>query len=233
MKMEHWLKEKTFDGYYCRVSSDDGTQTLLTQENIAMAVIEKNEFDFKIYKDEGTGTNTNRDDYQLLLSDIKLGNMRRLYVERMDRLNRSFYEGIEILRLCEETNTIIYSIEEGFTSEGNFSKIMAAMLFGAAEIGKKAIATAQAEWYKQAKIRGGGKVLEQSGPRNRIHSVLTKKTLDEIRHLHLANVAPKYIYSVLQISRASFYDGLDILGLIPWGSKRNKSGKKKPALVEE
>lgn len=78
-------------GIYCRQSVDKKDSiSVETQEQECRAKLRKGENDVMVYSDRGySGKNTNRPDFQRLMSDVRAGRLSKVIVYRIDRMSRS------------------------------------------------------------------------------------------------------------------------------------------------
>lgn len=76
---------------YCRQSVDKKDSiSIETQEQECRAKLRKGETDVSVYIDRGySGKNTNRPDFQRLMSDVESGRVGKIIVYKLDRMSRS------------------------------------------------------------------------------------------------------------------------------------------------
>lgn len=79
----------------------------------------------KKYEDAGfSGKNLKRPAVKELLNDIKLGLIDVVVVYKIDRLSRSLYDFVGLLKLFEETKSTFVSVTQNFSTEGAMGKFM-------------------------------------------------------------------------------------------------------------
>ncbi len=99
---------------YLRVSTEKQDESL--QLHAIKRILPYDEFNsVKIYKDFGlTGTNTNRPDYQRLLTDITEGKVEKLICYEFSRLWRDLEEQNRMFKRLKVLNIKLQSATEGF-----------------------------------------------------------------------------------------------------------------------
>jgi len=106
-------------GIYLRVSTDmqakDG-ESLAEQEATCQAYCNFRNIPIaNIYREEGkSGKDTNRPQFQKMIRDCKLGNIDTIIVKKVDRLSRSLIDFEKTIKLFEEQNINLISIQENF-----------------------------------------------------------------------------------------------------------------------
>lgn len=122
-------------GVYLRVSSDDQTHdsqrsevdAWLAREGIDPAKVEW-------YADTESGRKASRPDYDRLERDIAAGLRRTIVVWKLDRMARDMFEGLDTLHRWLKSKLRVVSVTQNFDLSGTTGKIVAAVLFGVAEL---------------------------------------------------------------------------------------------------
>ena len=140
---------------YVRVSSDD--QTHAAQEEIINKWLESSGFDparIEWYRDVESGKVFRREGMDRLEKDIFDGKVKTLVVYKLDRISRNMLDGMNfVARLCDKGCRVV-SVTEGVDVTGTMGRMMAAMLFGFAEMELKYRAERQAAGIAVAKRKG-------------------------------------------------------------------------------
>lgn len=125
---------------YCRKSVDKADSTSIeTQIEFCKRQILLGE-DYKVYTDRGySGGNTNRPDFQRLMSDVECGKITDVVVYRIDRISRSVLDFANIYRFFEEHNTAFISATEQFDTSTPMGKAMLQIIMVFAELERKTI----------------------------------------------------------------------------------------------
>ncbi len=119
---------------YLRVSS--GGQSLETQNDACVrAATARNQRIARIYAEVQGGDARRRPELKRLLSDVRTGRVRTLYVYRLDRLSRGGIAPMfDIVRELDYWNVELVSIADGVHIGGTTRDIVLAVLAGAAQL---------------------------------------------------------------------------------------------------
>jgi DNA invertase Pin-like site-specific DNA recombinase len=101
---------------YGRVSTDDQNPDL-QDEALKRAGLDSSH----IFFDVESGTQNNRREYQKLIRKIIDGQVKKITVNRIDRLGRDHYELIYFFKLVEDHNVELVSLCEPFVKDWNKS----------------------------------------------------------------------------------------------------------------
>ena len=125
---------------YCRKSVDKVDSTSIeTQIDFCKRLITPDE-SFEVYSDRGySGSNTNRPDFQRLMSDVEQGAVSRVIVYRIDRISRSVLDFANIYGQLEENNVEFVSATEQFDTSTPMGKAMLQIIMVFAELERKTI----------------------------------------------------------------------------------------------
>ena len=81
--------------------------------------------DLSVYLDRGySGKNTQRPDFQRLLSDVKAGKIQKLYVYRLDRFSRSVADFGKLWEILRAHQVEFVSINENFDTSTPMGRAM-------------------------------------------------------------------------------------------------------------
>jgi len=126
-------------GAYVRVSSKSQTAAM-QRDAIHRAATARGESVAHWYEDKITGETMQRPDLERLRADVRQGNVRKLYVWRLDRLTRS---GIrDTLAVIDEFNRHgceLATLADGFDVSGPAAEVVLSVLAWAAKIERLAI----------------------------------------------------------------------------------------------
>ncbi|MCM1166031.1 MAG: recombinase family protein [Lachnospiraceae bacterium] len=125
---------------YCRKSVDKVDSTSIeTQIDFCKRLITPDE-GFEVYSDRGySGSNTNRPNFQRLMSDVERGAVSKVIVYRLDRISRSVIDFANIYGKLEENNVGFYSATEQFDTSTPMGKAMLQIIMVFAELERKTI----------------------------------------------------------------------------------------------
>jgi DNA invertase Pin-like site-specific DNA recombinase len=110
--------------------------------------------DVRWYVDHDTGDHLNRPGFEQLQRDIFLGEIGAVVVWKLDRLSRTVRDGLATL--CEwcDRGLRIVSVTQQIDFNGTIGKMIAAVLFGVAEMEQQTRRERQAAGIAVAKERG-------------------------------------------------------------------------------
>ena len=101
---------------YCRQSVDKKDSiSIETQEQECRARLRDGETDVEVYSDRGySGKNTNRPDFQRLMSDVEAGKVHKIIVYKIDRMSRSVLDFELTYRELKQHHVDFVSATEDF-----------------------------------------------------------------------------------------------------------------------
>ena len=126
-------------GIYLRVSTDmqakDG-ESLAEQEATCQAYCNFRNIPIaNIYREEGkSGKDTNRPQFQKMIRDCKLGNTDTIIVKKVDRLSRSLIDFEKTIKLFEEQNINLISIQENFDTSSAIGRAVIRIILTFAQL---------------------------------------------------------------------------------------------------
>lgn len=125
---------------YCRKSVERVDSTSIeTQKEFCKRLLLPDE-KFEVYSDRGySGGNTNRPDFQRLMSDVEQGTVSRVIVYRIDRISRSVLDFATIYGKLEQHNVEFVSATEQFDTSTPMGKAMLQIIMVFAELERKTI----------------------------------------------------------------------------------------------
>jgi DNA invertase Pin-like site-specific DNA recombinase len=140
---------------YLRVSADDQKhdsqraelRQWLERQGIDLARVEW-------YVDTETGRKIDRPDFDRLQADIDVGKRRTVVVYKLDRIARDMHDGMEVLGRWCKAGVRVVSVTQQIDVSGTVGKIVAAVLFGVAELEWSDRRDRQAAGIAVAKSRG-------------------------------------------------------------------------------
>ncbi|MDE7399828.1 MAG: recombinase family protein [Oscillospiraceae bacterium] len=124
---------------YCRKSVERVDSTSIeTQIEFCKRLLPDEKFE--VYTDRGySGGNTNRPDFQRLMSDVEQGAVSRVIVYRIDRISRSVLDFATIYGKLEQHNVEFVSATEQFDTSTPMGKAMLQIIMVFAELERKTI----------------------------------------------------------------------------------------------
>ncbi len=144
---------------YLRVSSEDQNpesqradiQRWLDQNGITSA---------RWFEDKETGRNLNRPEYQKLSKQVRQGKIKTVVCWKLDRLSRSFKDGVRLIADWSERDVRIVSATQPIDLSGIMGQLFATVYFALAEMELNHLRERQAAGIAVAKAEGkykGGK----------------------------------------------------------------------------
>ncbi len=106
------------------------------------------------YVDQSTGDNLRRPDFERLQRDIFNGEIQTVVVWRLDRLSRTIRDGLAVLCDWCDKGLRIVSVTQQIDLNGTVGKMIAAVLFGIAEMEQEDRRERQRAGIEAAKARG-------------------------------------------------------------------------------
>jgi len=108
----------------------------------------------KWYVDQASGDNLDRPEFERLQRDIFAGEVGTVVIWRLDRLSRSIRDGLAVLCDWADKSLRIVSTSQQIDFNGTVGKMIAAVLFGVAEMEQEARRERQAAGIAVAKQNG-------------------------------------------------------------------------------
>lgn len=128
-----------FYALYVRVSSEDQATSkegsLVSQEQRLkeyLSYYQKLE-PYVVYKDEGTGKNTNRPKYQSLMDDIRNNRVIAVLCTELSRISRSVIDFYQFMNLCKEYNVDFISLKDKFDTTSAHGKLIVSFFISLAQ----------------------------------------------------------------------------------------------------
>lgn len=153
---------------YIRVSTREQAEegySIGEQEDRLIKYCEAMEWDvIKVYIDPGfTGSNIERPAMQEMIKEIEKGNTDIVLVDKLDRLSRSQYDTLYLIRKVFTENDVAFvSRAESFDTSSSFGRAMVGILSVFAELERERIKERMSEGLegraKEGKFHGGGNV---------------------------------------------------------------------------
>src|SRR5580658_198947 len=97
-------------GIYLRVSTQDQDTSMQRSDLIQYG--QARNWDFEIYEDKATGTNTQRHEFQKMLRDAKARKFDTLLIWKFDRFARSLTDLVVNLQLLTELGITFISLKD-------------------------------------------------------------------------------------------------------------------------
>ena len=99
----------------------------------------KNGEQYKIYRDQKSGKDTNREQFQDMMEDIKDGMIDTVIVYKIDRISRSVYDFGNIMSEFEKYKVEFVSVNEKFDTSTPMGQAMLQIVMVFAELERKTI----------------------------------------------------------------------------------------------
>lgn len=110
--------------------------------------------DVRWYVDHDTGDNLDRPDFERLQRDVFMGEIEAVAVYKLDRLSRTIRDGLNTLCDWCDRGLRVVSVTQQIDFNGTIGKMIAAVLFGVAEMEQQTRRERQAAGIAVAKQRG-------------------------------------------------------------------------------
>ncbi len=152
----------------------------------------------RVYEDKLSGKDTNRPQFQLMMSNLRKGDI--VNVHSLDRVGRNTKDILEIVETIKDTGATIKFHKESLTFDGSksdlYSDLMLTILSGFAQFERNIILERQREGIAIAKANGkykGGKQKFESSDK------------EEIKRLVINGVSIAQISREMDCSRTTIY----------------------------
>ncbi len=153
-----------FIALYARQSvQKERSVSIETQLSFCASLIKPDEKDFQVKKfsDKGySGKNTNRPDFQRLMTEVKRGNVKKIIVYKLDRISRSLIDFADMLKIFKKHGVEFVSSCEMFDTSSPYGEMIMKLLMVFAEFERESIAERVRDAYKKRSSLGlytGGK----------------------------------------------------------------------------
>lgn len=152
----------------------------------------------RLYEDKLSGKDTNRPEFQLMMSNLRSGDV--INVHSLDRVGRNTKDILEIVKTVKDKNCLIHFHKENLKFDGSksdlYSDLMLTILAGFSEFERNIILERQREGIAIAKAKGVYK-----GRRKK----LTEEQLNEMKMDFNVGVAKTEIAKKYGVTRAYVY----------------------------
>lgn len=139
---------------YMRISKEE-QEISLQKEAILKFLQYKGISDYVIYQDEGyTGSNKKRPGFKSMLLALNEPNIASLVVWKLDRLSRSLYDLVGLIRSLDEKNIAFMSVTENLDMSTPIGKMMIHTLAMFAEFERNVLIERTNAGIKSAKAKG-------------------------------------------------------------------------------
>lgn len=110
--------------------------------------------DLQVYKDRGfSGKNTQRPDFQRLMNDIRLGQIEKLYVYRLDRFSRSVADFGRLWETLQANRVEFVSVNENFDTTSPMGRAMLHIIMVFAQLERETTAErVKDNYYRRASL---------------------------------------------------------------------------------
>lgn len=142
------------DAIYARQSIDK-KDSISIESQIEFCKYETRGGEYKVYKDKGySGKNTDRPQFQELLSDIKDGKINRVIAYKLDRISRSILDFAEMMQMFEQYKVEFISSTEKFDTSTPMGRAMLNICIVFAQLERETIQKRVTDSYKVRSKRG-------------------------------------------------------------------------------
>lgn len=126
---------------YARQSVDKGEQSLSIGSQIEECKKRLgSSADFEVYQDRGfTGANTNRPEFQKMLTDIKNGRIEKVIIWKLDRISRSLLDFAKIIEVFNTYNVSFDSVIDNFDTSTPMGRAMLSIVMVFAQLERETI----------------------------------------------------------------------------------------------
>ena len=137
---------------YCRVSSEG--QELEQQIQACIKFCEFKGFEYKIFKDVGSGKNMERKDFQEMLTRIRLKEFAGIVVFRFDRIGRNAREVVTLFEELEHKGIEVYSLNENIDTTNPIGRAVRDIIIRLAQLERENISVATKQRLQALKNLG-------------------------------------------------------------------------------
>lgn len=199
------------DLIYARQSVDK-EDSISIESQIELCMREVGNYPHKVFRDKGySGKNTERPDFQEMMTTIRNGGIRRIVVYRLDRISRSVLDFANVINELQKYGVEFVSITERFDTSTPIGKAMLMIVMVFAQLERETIQQRVIDAYRSRSRKGfymGGRIpygfeLEQI-TMDGIRTCMYKPIPEQI------NIV-KLIYQLYATPQASFADVIKYL----------------------
>ncbi|PYG86652.1 DNA invertase Pin-like site-specific DNA recombinase [Ruminiclostridium sufflavum DSM 19573] len=127
------------DAVYARQSVDK-KDSISIESQIEFCKKEIANTDYKIYTDKGySGANTNRPAFEEMINDVKMGNIERVVVYKLDRISRSLLDFAHIIEVFNKYKVEFISQTEKFDTSTSIGRAMLSIVMVFAQLERETI----------------------------------------------------------------------------------------------
>lgn len=210
------------DFIYARQSIDK-EDSISIESRIELCLRESTSKDNKVFKDKGySGKNTDRPDFQQMMSEIRRGGVSKVIVYRLDRISRSVLDFAGLINEFPKYGVEFISVTERFDTSTPIGKAMLMIVMIFAQLERETIQQRVVDAYKSRSRKGfymGGRIPYgfelESTVIDGIKTSMYKLIPEEIDVV-------KLIYSLYEEPQTSLYDIIKYLHIY---NIRNRNGK--------
>ena len=152
------------------------------------------------FEDKKSGDNIERPAFEAMQKAIANGEVQTVIVYKLDRISRKITHGLSVLHDWLGDGIRVVSVTQDFDFSGSTGKLVAALLFGVAEMEQEARRERQQEGIEEAKRKG---VYKKNGERREGHRKITPKLVANLYHQE--NMSAAKIAADLRIGRSTVY----------------------------
>lgn len=108
---------------------------------------------YKVYSDKGfSGKNTERPAFTKMMNDVSAGKIDRIIVYKLDRLSRSLFDFVNLMKFFDSAGVVFLSAEESFDTSGEMGRAMLGILMVFAQYERECIQKRVTDnYYQRAK----------------------------------------------------------------------------------
>ena len=141
---------------YARQSVDKGEQSLSIGSQIEECKKKLGgSAHFEVYQDRGfTGANTNRPDFQRMMTDIKNGRIEKVIIWKLDRISRSLLDFAKIIEVFNSYNVSFDSVIDNFDTSTPMGRAMLSIVMVFAQLERETIQLRILANYRQRAEKG-------------------------------------------------------------------------------
>lgn len=157
------------------------------------------------YLDKESGDNLDRPDFERLQRDIFSGDVGTVVVFKLDRLSRTIHDGLAVLCGWCDQEVRVVSVTQAIDFNGTIGKMIAAVLFGVAEMEQQTRRERQAAGIAAARESGKKWGGSKSGRRTKA----TPEKIAVIRRLKSEGKPVASIARTVDLHRSTIYSVLN------------------------